>query len=433
MIKRILSVLTILTILCTLLTGQVTFANNDKERRDTSEINVTDFDIVQVDAEKVAALFLLSDIVNNKDSKWDTSCKIGTITPLYDLDNNITAYNCKVAKKGKNIGYINVSASSSLNPIIEYSYEPNNSNDCMNSLASTDSQDVVDKTYYMGNLSYFVGIKDKDNKLTIKSIHQKKLDKKNISKSFKTTKTFEVTNKATWASIKNIDRKFISELFVTGGDPNTRANEIDNPVTYLKNRFGQSNSYSVFYKKDLTEVGNWLQQDFERTGGVGSTSGKPVNNCTLSSLANILFYYVANGYSKIPIDGIKIYSTFRQRAMLLGYSPTDGISVTKNDDLVGEAWKSFGYSDGYGSNNYVWTFDGIKNLIDNKRPPLLSLASDPYFNHTVAVKGYVTYQRGTSMYDFLIVRDNWNYGDRFISDQEVYFGCCTSVVPPTKK
>lgn len=433
MTKRILSILIVLTILCTLLTGQVTFAINNTDSRDTSEIDVTNFDIAQVDAEKVAAVFLLSDIVNNKDSKWDNSCKIDTITPLYDLENNITAYNCKVAKEGKNIGYINVSASSSLNPIIEYSYESTNSTDCMNSLASTDSQDVVDKTYYMGNLEYYVGVKDKNNKLTYKSNHQKKSDKKGISKSFKTTKTFEATNKESWASIKKIDRKAINELFVAGGDPDTYANVISEPITYLKNRFGQNNSYSVFCKKDLTEVGNWRQRDFERTGGVGSTSGKPVNNCTLSSLSNILFYYLANGYNKIPIDGIKIYSSFRQRAMLLGYTPTDGIPVTANDELVGEAWKSFGYSDGYGSNNYLWTFSGIKSLIDNKRPPMLSLASDPYYNHTVAVKGYITYQKGTSMYDFLIVRDNWDYGNRYISDQEVYFGCCTSVVPPTTK
>lgn len=102
----------------------------------------------------------------------------------------------------------------------------------------TDSQDVVDKTYYMGNLKYFVGVKDKNNKLTYKSNHQKKLDKKDISKSFKTTKTFEATNKAAWASIRKIDRKSINELFVAGGDPNTYANVINDPVTYLKNRFG---------------------------------------------------------------------------------------------------------------------------------------------------------------------------------------------------
>jgi hypothetical protein len=48
MTKKILSVFIVLTILCTLLTGQVTFAKSDTDSRDTSESNVTNFDIAQV-------------------------------------------------------------------------------------------------------------------------------------------------------------------------------------------------------------------------------------------------------------------------------------------------------------------------------------------------------------------------------------------------
>lgn len=152
--------------------------------------------------------------------------------------------------------------------------------------------------------------------------------------------------------------------------------------------------------RNLSNVGNWLQKEYETTDGVGATTGNSVNNCSLSALANILIYYAANGYSKIPLDRIKIYNSFRQRAILLGYNNTDGISVTSIDNLVEEAWKSFGYTDGSGSNNYAWSFAVFEAQINNSRPALFSLASRPYYNHTVAVKGYNIYKNGTSTYHF---------------------------------
>ncbi len=430
MTKKLLSRFIILTILLTSLFGQAIFAFDEGSK---DVIEVSNFDIKQIDAEKVAALFLLSDLVNNQDTQWDNSCKISSINPLYDLDNNTTAYDCKVVKGDQDKGYIIVSASSSLNPIVEYSYESTTPTDYLNTIASSDSKSHPEKTYYLGNQQYYVGIKEKNNKVEYKSILKQKIDKKDLKKHFNTTKEFENINKEKWESIKKIDRKSINELFVVGGSENTYANVISDPVTYLKNMFGQSNSYTLYSSKNLSNVGNWLQKDYETTDGVGATTGSSVNNCTLSSVANIMLYYSANGYSKIPLDRIKIYNSFRQRAVLLGYNPTDGISVTYADDLVGEAFKSFGYTDGSGSNNYAWSFAVTEANINNGRPSLFNLASNPYYNHTVAVKGYVIYKNGTSSYHFFTVRDNWNYGDRYISDQEFYLGCMTSITPPSSK
>ncbi|WP_054750261.1 hypothetical protein [Ruminiclostridium josui] len=179
MTKRILSMFIILTMLLTTLCGQAVFAENSND-----QIEISSFDIIQVDAEKVAALFLLSDVVNNQDSQWDSSCKISITTPLYDLDNNVTAYECKVVKDVQEKGYIIISASSSLNPIVEFSYESTTPANYMDSIIASDSQSSAEKKYYLGNQQYFVGIKDKNNKLEFKSILKNRVDKKEHEEIF---------------------------------------------------------------------------------------------------------------------------------------------------------------------------------------------------------------------------------------------------------
>jgi hypothetical protein len=363
------------------------------------------------------------------------------VTPLYDLDNNITAYSCQIVKGTEDNGFIVVTASSDLFPIVQFSYTSKSPSEALKESTTSESDASLDKVYYTGAFDYFAGLKDKRNNVKFKSINGDLIERNDINKKFKVKKDKSTKNKDVWKSLKQVDRKVINELFVAGvtqpsdnGAENTYAGVITDPATYLKNRFGQSNTYTLDSSKTkkLENVGNWLQKEYESVNGV-NVAGNGVNNCTLSALSNILIYWSANGYSKVPLDKVAIYSKVRAEAVKLGYTPTDGIGVTKNNNLVDAVWKAFGYTTGSGSNDYLWSMSTFKSEIDNNRPVIFSLASRPYYNHTIAVRGYTTYKNGSSNYEFLVVRDNWNKGDCYVSDQEGYFGCATYITPPSSK
>lgn len=422
--------LIILTILCTSLSGQAIFASNESG---TDEIEVSNFDIGQVDAEKVSAVFLLSDLANNTDSKWNNGCKIGDIKPLYDFNNNITAYSCQIVNGTVDSGYIVVSASSDLNPIVEFSYESKSPSNYVKSTLATQNNTLVEKVYYTGGLDYFAGLKEKNKNIVNKDFDNKKIDKNDFKNSFKVKKDKLKDNNNAWDSIKKVDRNSINIMFNAGN--NNAGEVISDPAAYLKNYLGTSNTFTrdANRTKLLDYVGNWLQTEYERTGGIGSTTGTGVENCTLSSLSNILIYFSVNGFSKVPSDKLSIYRTVRAQAVKLGYTNTDGLSQTKNNNLVDAVWKAFGYTDGSGSNDYVWTYTSIKSKIDINRPVMLSMATGQYYNHTIAVRGYTSYSYAMAVYDFLVVHDNWNKGDRYISDSETKFGCATYIYSPTVK
>ncbi len=440
--KKIIGILIVITLICTIVFSQVTFAEDNNELSE-----VTKFDVEKPEIDKAAAAFLLSDIVNNNDSQWDNSCKISIVTPLFDLDNIVTAYSCQVVKELEYKGYIIVSASSDLFPIIQFSYTSKSPSETLKNSVENDSDSSVDKVYYTGGFNYFVEVKDKNNDMNCKLITGDKIKKGDIKRQIKVNKKKVAKNRNIWESLKQIDRNMVNELFVAGvsqpssnGAENNYAGVITNPTSYLKNRFGQSNTYTVNNSrtKKLDYVGNWLMQDYESTNGV-NVAGAQVNNCTLSSLANILIYWSINGCTKVPLDKVAIYSKVRTEAVKLGYNPTDGISVTKNNNLVTNVWAAFGYTNGSGTDDYGWggqssMFDKFITEINAGRPVIFSLASRPYYNHTIAVRGYTSYVlSGVGSYDFLVVHDNWNSGDCYISDQEGYFGCMTRITPPSPK
>lgn len=432
MTKKILSVIIMITILWTSIFGQAIFANNESS---TDEIEVSNFDVAQVDVEKVSAVFLLSDLVNNPDSKWNNNCKIADVTALYDFDNNITAYSCQVVNGSIDSGYIVVSASSDLNPIIEFSYDSKSPSNYVKSTLANQTNESVDKVYFTGGLDYLAGFKDKNNNIINKDFNNKNIDKKDFKNSFKVKKDKRKGNNEAWGSIKKVNRNSINIMFSTNSSDNTSGGVISDLAAYLKNYLGTNNTFTRVANRTklLNYVGNWLMTDYEKTGGIGSGTGSGVENCTLSSLSNILIYFSANGFSKVPLDRMSIYRTVRAEAVKLGFTTAAGICHTQNNNLVNAVWKAFGYADGSGSNDYVWTYTSIKSKIDVNRPVMLSMATGQYYDHTIAVRGYTSYSYAMAVYDFLVVPDNWNSGDRYISNSETKFGCATYIYSPTVK
>jgi len=435
--RKTMSIFLIITLIFTLVFSQATYA---AENNDMLLTSVTSFDLSQENAEVAAAAFLLSDVVNNEESEWDNTSKIGEVTPMYDLNDNITAYSCQVVTGNENAGYIVVPASSELSPIVEFSYSSESPVGILNNATETlnDTLDALnntsDKVYYTGGFNYFKEVESK-GKMQFNSINNEEIDRADIENNFKVTRENAKRNNEVWADIKKVNKSDIKELFTAGSSAdNTYGGAITDPNAYLQSVFMTTKVYTYDSSKSkiLSYVGNWLMEDYESTNGVGA-SGSRVNNCTLTTLSNILIYYSINGYSKIPSDKASIYSVVRAEGVKLGYTPGNGLGVTSNDNLVDNVWKAFGCTSGSGSNDYTWSFNTLTSEINNNRPVMLSFASDPYYNHTIAVRGYATYKNGGSDYLFAVVRDNWHSGDRYISSQEAYVACATKITPPSSK
>lgn len=231
-------------------------------------------------------------------------------------------------------------------------------------------------------------------------------------------------------ALENMSEEQIEEYFsycyCGGAAANTSsAGVITNPLTYLHKNVGKSTD--TYTLKTVT------------LSGVTKTTCSSLdngNNCTLTALYNIMSYYRAKGYSKIPTSNSTLYSKIKKEATSLGYTASDGLTVTKNNNLVKNTWRNgFGYSSGNGSNNYLWTATSATKSIDNGKPFMFSLASGYYYDHTVAVYGYRVYtnNRTGKSYTFLQIADGWSSTARFLAwtnTGESYVACMTSITAP---
>lgn len=236
------------------------------------------------------------------------------------------------------------------------------------------------------------------------------------------------TNALEGKTEKEIEAYF-STLHMGATARNTKGEIIDSPVVYLRNTVGKkTDSYTVVESKMISGV----------TRSTCSSLGGG-NNCTLTALYNVMRYYRAQGYSKIPSSNNKLYKKIKKQAKKLGYTSDDGFPVTKNNNLVNNTWrKGFAYSSGNGSNNYLWTDSTVKKALKNNRPFLFSMASGAYYDHTIAVYGYKVYKnkRTGKKYTFLVVADGWSSSARYLAftnTGEAYVACMTSVTPPNSK
>lgn len=213
----------------------------------------------------------------------------------------------------------------------------------------------------------------------------------------------------------------------SSADNNETGGIITSPITYLHNTVGKStDTYTVSKNVICSGVSKAKM----------SSLRSDENNCTLTALYNIMNYYKYQGYTKIPSNNSTLYNIIETQAEKLGYTPSSGLGVTKSNNLVKNTWQNgFGYSSGNGANNYLWNSSTLKSAINNDRPYLFSLASGQYYNHTIAVFGYITYKnnRTGDTYTFLKIADGWSNSTRYLSLNESYIGCQTTITPPTNK
>lgn len=82
-----------------------------------------------------------------------------------------------------------------------------------------------------------------------------------------------------------------------------------------------------------------------------------VNNCTLTAITRVLYYYNQKGYKKIDSNYHNIYAKVRKVAVKYGYRPSKGIGFTKINNIVEDVLHNYGYKKGKCKGIYIWTFD----------------------------------------------------------------------------
>lgn len=191
-------------------------------------------------------------------------------------------------------------------------------------------------------------------------------------------------------------------------------------ISYLKDRYGGSITFSQSKYLAMSSV---MMKELKK-----DEKGKSVNNCTLTAITRILYYYNQKGYKKIDSNEADIYAKVRKVAVKYGYSPKKGTGFTKINNIVEDVLHNYGYKKGKCKGIYVWTFnEQIKKEIDGNHPVIMNIARGYYGNHTVTVCGYAIYKRsGKYTHHMIQVYDGWSSTRVFIDYEAFAFDLITS-------
>lgn len=197
---------------------------------------------------------------------------------------------------------------------------------------------------------------------------------------------------------------------------------IDDCKKYLKDRYGGTITLS---SQKTLPMENFRQADL----------AKNANNCSLTAITRILYYYYNAGYTKIDDNYIDIYREVEKVAKKYGYTASKGTFPTKINNIVEDVLKGYGYSKSKCKGVYVWYFGThIKNEIDDKKPVIMNIARGYYGNHTVTVCGYAVYKRTkktlgikiTKTYRMIQVYDGWSSDKKYIDYSAFAYDLVTS-------
>lgn len=180
----------------------------------------------------------------------------------------------------------------------------------------------------------------------------------------------------------------------------------------------------TFYQIDNTNVFNYIKQQYKiKNISVKKTkiisNIQPLlqkdygldNDCTLTAITTVLNYLLKNK------DPEKIYQIVEMSAGNIFYNGNSyGTIPIFTKKIIDKAdkflninrrnksryLKSFGYS-----------WNQLKNLIDNNKPVIISMANDQrnyYSNHTITIVGYKIFYdiRNHKEIPMLMVYDNWH-------------------------
>ncbi len=198
---------------------------------------------------------------------------------------------------------------------------------------------------------------------------------------------------------------------------------VSSPETYLKN-CTEYDEFEVKKVKIIDGVGHATCKDFD---------GK--NNCTLTALYNLLLYYRdKRNLKKIPKEKEKLYDLILKSGRRHLYTRRRGMPVYMNSFFVTDVVKRrIKISRCKGKMTFFPGNDKVLEFLDKDIPFIYSLASKPYFNHSVVVYGYRIYKEKLTgkEYVFLLVHDGWAHVTRFIPWKNLdrkYIACMTYII-----
>lgn len=143
-------------------------------------------------------------------------------------------------------------------------------------------------------------------------------------------------------------------------------------------------------------------------------SGRKTNNCSLVSIARVIYYYSKKGgLTQITDDIYKIYTVIEKISKNYGYNDIKGTFPTKINDIMRDGFAAYGYKSRC-KGIYTWDINTVKKEIDKNRPLLMSLLRGFYRDHTITVSGYSIWRVGEEEYPILRVVDGWQKGYHYI-------------------
>ncbi len=384
-------------------------------------------------AKLIVATFVAEDIKNNVESGWNQDSDVsGDATIVYGTNDSILGYMFPVYNAGTGNGYVVISTEDYGFSVIEYAYENNQISelaiDGRVENAATRQVSMVERVYLSGTLDY-IAADNNDNYFNYSGEavgFEEEPEFEIHTDSDATNEAKDFVNLVAQYSDTDIDSLFEDIKAGTSSGDNTSGGLITGPETYLKNEVNSSYTYTIDSSNSsvLVSVGTKTCDDL---GGH--------NNCTLTALYNAMVYYrEEKGYSEISNTQNDLYNVIKTEAAALGYDydKSIGLGVTKNDNLVTNVFKQYGYTSVTGSNNYAWGAASVKNTINDYGPFLFSLASGVYYDHTVMVFGYRTYKNtsNSDAYLFWVIKDGWSATTRYLAmsgTPESYLGCMTTI------
>lgn len=384
-------------------------------------------------AKLIVATFVSEDVENNIESGWNKNSEVSEdVTIIYDTNDEVLGYMFPIYNNETGNGYVVISSEEYGFSIIEYAYDDNEISEFVydNQIQNEETRNAhkVERFYLSAEMDYFA-VDNNDNYFdyTGEIVDFEEEPQFRIqANSNEISKAKDLVELVSQCSESEIEVLVADIKTGTSSDNNTSGGLITAPATYLKNEVNSSYTYTIdsSNSKVLSGVGSKTCTDL---GGH--------NNCTLTALYNAMVYYRdKKGYSSISSSQSDLYDVIKTQATALGYNydTSTGLGVTKNNNLVTNVFKKYGYSSVTGSNNYAWTASSVKNAISNYGPFLFSLASGVYYDHTVMVYGYRTYKNSSNSntYLFWVVKDGWSSTTRYLAmtgTPESYVACMTTI------
>lgn len=159
----------------------------------------------------------------------------------------------------------------------------------------------------------------------------------------------------------------------------------------------KTDNIKLLEKSVIEHISSYLQNDYGLEG-----------DCSITSIATLISFLEQknfdNVYNKVETEAKRFF--YKGKGTIPFFIKFIASNSSDNKKFQDRYIKNFGFR-----------FSTIKNLINDKKPIILSLFNDGrnyYKNHTVLIVGYEIWQVGHKKRKMLIIYDNWTSSYSYI-------------------